>query len=756
MRTGNLPGWSPQRLRLTMLAFFVALAIPAAFLIFQAYSQLKWETFYQHRQMAEELVKRIDNKITELIEQENSRSFTEFTFLNISGDAQSGFLQRSPLAQFPVTSTMPGILGYFQVDHQGHFTTPLLPNPIPRESPDLVRYGLSNAELAGRQQISRKIYHLLANNDLAATQSPEKSMLGSSGEGSIPESSIPEGSIREDSTPEVSTASKSTTPALESPAPASRIFKRRQKKDRSKLDSLTLMDSVEEQEDYVVLPETDPGSESETEQKLAQSGFDRLQKVKKKLDGDSVEQRSITAGSKQQLGRVEDLKLERTYRARLSGTLTEKKTASDDAGRADGKSQGLLRKEQNILPRQLAARPSLTQEADAPADEKVSIFESEIDGYQFGILDSGQLILYRNVWPGRQHYIQGLIIEPQPFIDVLIAEAFRQTGLANTSDLTAAYRGNVLTVISGTNPQPYLTRASELSGALLLQQRLSSPLDDIELIFSVNTLPAGPGASVINWLSLILLLVLTGGLFLMYRLGLGQIRLARQQQDFVSAVSHELKTPLTSIRMYGEMLREGWAPEEKKREYYDYIHDESDRLTRLINNVLQLANLTRNELQVELAAHSASQLLDTVNSKISSQIERSGFELNIDTDVGAAEKTLMVDTDCFCQIVINLIDNAIKFSKNADHKRIDIRCTTQSGDKVQFSVRDYGPGIAQDQMRRIFQLFYRSENELTRETAGTGIGLALVHELVQAMHGELDVVNASPGAEFRIVFPVAP
>ena len=79
----------------------------------------------------------------------------------------------------------------------------------------------------------------------------------------------------------------------------------------------------------------------------------------------------------------------------------------------------------------------------------------------------------------------------------------------------------------------------------------------------------------------------------MYRLGVGQIRLHRQQQDFVSAVSHELKTPLTSIRMYGEMLRAGWVDEDKKRSYSDFIFHESERLSRLIANVLQLARMTR-------------------------------------------------------------------------------------------------------------------------------------------------------------------
>ena len=84
------------------------------------------------------------------------------------------------------------------------------------------------------------------------------------------------------------------------------------------------------------------------------------------------------------------------------------------------------------------------------------------------------------------------------------------------------------------------------------------------------------------------------------------MRLARQQQDFVSAVSHELKTPLTSIRMYGEMLKAGWADEAKRQTYYDYIHSESERLSRLIENVLQLARLTRNTQRFDLKQHRPS------------------------------------------------------------------------------------------------------------------------------------------------------
>jgi signal transduction histidine kinase len=267
-------------------------------------------------------------------------------------------------------------------------------------------------------------------------------------------------------------------------------------------------------------------------------------------------------------------------------------------------------------------------------------------------------------------------------------------------------------------------------------------------------LPPGPGASALAWVTLVLAIVLVGGFVTLYRTGLKQIALARQQQDFVSAVSHELKSPLTSIRMYGEMLKEGWADEEKRQTYYEYIHDEAERLSRLITNVLQLARITRNEPQFDMKRTAVAELMNSTESKISSQIERAGFELRLNAGEDTAQALINIDQDCFAQMIINLVDNAIKFSKNAEKKIIEISSKRHGDKQVMFSVRDYGPGIPKDQMKKIFQLFYRSESELTRETMGTGIGLAIVHQLAIAMDGHVDMINSEPGAEFRFWFSI--
>jgi signal transduction histidine kinase len=247
--------------------------------------------------------------------------------------------------------------------------------------------------------------------------------------------------------------------------------------------------------------------------------------------------------------------------------------------------------------------------------------------------------------------------------------------------------------------------------------------------------------------------VFVGGFATLHQLGLGQIELARQQQDFVSAVSHELKTPLTSIRMYGEMLREGWVDEARRQSYYEFIHDESERLSRLISNVLQLARISRNDPQFDLQPKTVGELMSNIESKIAGQVERAGFELRFRRDAAADAAVIRVDEDCFAQIIINLVDNAIKFSRNAVEKVIEVSSRLDPNDRIAISVRDFGPGVPTDQMKKIFRLFYRSGSELTRETVGTGIGLAIVHQLTTAMNGSVDLANAEPGAEFRITFP---
>jgi signal transduction histidine kinase len=281
---------------------------------------------------------------------------------------------------------------------------------------------------------------------------------------------------------------------------------------------------------------------------------------------------------------------------------------------------------------------------------------------------------------------------------------------------------------------------------------------------------------VVHALAILLPAILLAGAFALYRLTSQQIKLAAAQHNFVSAVSHELKTPLTSIRMYGEMLRAGWVQDDSKRQtYYDFIFFESERLSRLVANVLQLSRLTNNVSPLDLTPFSPSTLLDSVQANARAQVEAAGFTLEVHNRlfsepehnaspaaVQAEPVQIEVEEDAFTRIMINLIDNALKFSAQAAHKVIclNLEMSGHPQPLVTFSVRDYGPGIDRQHRKKIFQRFYRAGSELTRATPGTGIGLALVKELANTMHADVDVYNhttGQSGAEFRVMFrPVRP
>ena len=695
MSGASLTGLDRKKLRRLLALFFLALAVPTGILVYQAYSQLKWEAFHQYRLLAEELAARIDARIVQLIDVEEARSFAEYAFLNVAGDPSDSFLQRSPLSVYPPVSPVPGLVGYFQVDADGVFTTPLVP---PAGTP-ASSYGISAEELEQRLALQHRIEQILSRNRLVQAGRNETVTSREGG-------------------PDAPHRDKTRRDRDVKPQPA--------------LEDRALSSSAEKVEESL------PG----------QAVFDRLNEPAVPLEQEKKDQAAGT------LGRVEDLKLDYRYQYR----------SADDSGREltspAPAAARRMRKERTALPEPLdesgsalpaGARQGIAASPSPPGGEiRIRTFESEIDPFEFSLLDSGHFVLYRKVWRDGQRYIQGALIEQQPFVHGLIDSMFQDSAVSGMSDLLVAWRGNVLSVLGGQAAQLYESSAQELRGTVLYQTRLSAPLNDVELILSVNRLPAGAGARVIAWLVAVLALVLCGGFYLMYRLGAGQIDLARQQQDFVSAISHELKTPLTSIRMYGELLREGWMSEERKKVYYDYIFDESERLSRLIENVLQLARLTRNNLHTDTKPLTVAALMEGIRARVSSPVERAGFELNMSCEADAGQSVIQANPDWFAQIFINLVDNAVKFSAAAEKKVIDIGCRRLQDGVVQFSVRDYGPGIAAGQMKKIFKLFYRPESELTRETVGTGIGLALVHQLARAMGCKVDVINRHPGAEFRI------
>jgi signal transduction histidine kinase len=394
-------------------------------------------------------------------------------------------------------------------------------------------------------------------------------------------------------------------------------------------------------------------------------------------------------------------------------------------------------------------------ETDAAAAEpltavRVASFAGEIEPLRFGVLETGHIVLFRNAWRGEQRYIQGLLVDRGELIRQSFAVPFRQAGLAAGSQLAVSIAGEAVSNL-GLGADDALRDGSALYAA-----RLSPPLSDIALEFTAGRLDRGPGFGLLVWTAIALFAVLVGGFVSMYLFGMQQLKLAREQRSFVSAISHELKTPLTSIRMYGEMLKSGWADEAKKQTYYDFIVDEGERLSRLIENVLQLSRLNNGGPTVAPVPVSVGEIFDLLRSKLVTQAERAGFRLEFDAPAELHKPGIAVNVDALTQVFINLVDNAIKYSGGAAEKTITLGVRRQGNSQILLTVRDYGPGVPPAALKRLFELFYRPDNELTRETSGTGIGLALVRQLVTAMGGRVDLRNCEPGAEFRLSFPIVP
>ncbi|MDX1404784.1 MAG: HAMP domain-containing sensor histidine kinase [Woeseiaceae bacterium] len=739
-------GLDKRRLKWLLAALFLALAMPTAALIWQAYGQLKWQAFHQYRGLAEDFTGRADAALTRMIAVADGRSFADYAFLNVSGETDINFLQRSPLSAYPVAADLPGVMGYFQVEPDGSFSTPLLPP----DGENVAYYGIGAGEYRERVRLARQIQSVLAENrlvgsrdDLAAQRAAAPAAEGSKDD--------KEQQAEPDEPAGSGSRSRQVLVHAERPAAPAAANAPQESSIGGELPSDTFADR---DQDGLLSADRPDGVSL-----YSQRAFDELKRQRPPagLAGSdpALQAPADTASENEQagtIGKLADLELDAALQKK-SESLEQSRQA-EPAGRATSPGRE-KRREQIALPEATTVEESQPIANFAgPTDLRISTFESEIDPLDFSLLGSGHLVLFRNVWRDGERFIQGLLIEPEPFIKEVIEQAFYDSPLSEMSNLIVAYLGDVIRVFPGPQRSSDSQGAGELSGALLYQSRLSAPFDSLELVFSINDLPQGPGASVLGWMTLVLAIVFIGGFATLYRLGLGQINLARQQQDFVSAVSHELKTPLTSIRMYGEMLREGWADEAKRQDYYAYIHDESERLTRMISNVLKLAKINRNEPDLNMKPVKVGELISNIESKLSNQVERSGFAMQFDRDPRADDVKINIDEDCFTQIVINLVDNAIKFSRDAENKTIVFGSRCHGQDSLQFSVRDHGPGIPRDQMKKIFTLFYRSESELTRDTVGTGIGLAIVKQLTTAMQGKVDVVNKQPGAEFRISFPI--
>ena len=241
-------------------------------------------------------------------------------------------------------------------------------------------------------------------------------------------------------------------------------------------------------------------------------------------------------------------------------------------------------------------------------------------------------------------------------------------------------------------------------------------------------------------LSVLMTGLLIAGIYLALRTTSREMKLSRMKSDFVSNVSHELRTPLASIRVFGEFFRLGWVREpEKSREYGEYIENESRRLTHLINNILDFSKIESGGRAYDFEAVDIREIVDETLRTFDVRLVQDGFDLVLDGTEDLPQ--VVVNRDAITQSLVNLIDNAIKYSGSS--KKLIIRLG-QEGGFVTVSVTDYGIGIPREELERIFDKFYRVSTGLVHDVKGSGLGLSIVKHIMDAHRGKIGV-KSQPG-----------
>ncbi|MEM9300801.1 MAG: HAMP domain-containing sensor histidine kinase [Pseudomonadota bacterium] len=387
-------------------------------------------------------------------------------------------------------------------------------------------------------------------------------------------------------------------------------------------------------------------------------------------------------------------------------------------------------------------------EAETVDESRLRSLDSEAEALAFLLVDGAHFLLFRRVYRDGDRLIQGAVLATDEFLDGQVLAPFRGAGVSRHAALAVRWGDRTLAKERRGGGSRYLASKPELGGQVFHVERLAAPFDGLQLEFTVVDLPPGPAAGVVFWSGALLLLLLPLSFWVVYRAGARTLELVGQQQAFVSAVSHELRTPLTSIRMYSEMLQAGWVDEARRQQYYTFINDESERLSRLVADVLQLSRMSRTGLDLALEPVPVTALLAGVREPLEAMVRPAGFELVVSADAEGA--MVRIDRDAFLQVLINLVDNALKFAAGSDRREIEVAAVRDPAG-VRFTVRDFGPGLPDGKPDRLFELFYRARED--GSVRGTGIGLALVRGLVEAMGGSITARRCDPGAAFDIRLP---
>lgn len=345
-----------------------------------------------------------------------------------------------------------------------------------------------------------------------------------------------------------------------------------------------------------------------------------------------------------------------------------------------------------------------------------------------------------------QYYLNMLLINAQSFISQAMAPRLQMVA------------GNDLIIVVRHNKTNELIASSLLNEAPedVVKEQTLWLLPDYKLGIkprgiSISDLAKDRARQNIGLLILVDILLVVGA-WLFYRNVKRELHLAKVKSDFVSNVSHEIRTPLALISMYAETLQLGRLKDDNKRQkYYDIIYRETQRLSGIVNNILNFSKIESGRQKLTFGKVEINQIADEVLSNYGYHFREKGFTVNKQIDETLAD--IKGDNQAITECLINLIDNAIKYSN--DVKEISLS-TGQSGNYQYIKVCDKGIGISEKEQKHIFDKFYRvTKGHLAHHAKGSGLGLSIVMHLVKGHNGKIELDSQEgKGSCFKILFPI--
>lgn len=350
--------------------------------------------------------------------------------------------------------------------------------------------------------------------------------------------------------------------------------------------------------------------------------------------------------------------------------------------------------------------------------------------------------------------IAGLVIDQRYFEEIVLPSAIERSLPEFFDD---AARRNLVIIARDRSGEAVI-------GPSLEFDHEEQVIDALTFVFSDWTLALGTtDATVEQWartnfilnlsLTALLAVLLTAGVVFALRTASREVRLSQMKSDFVSNVSHELRTPLASIRLFGELLRRGRDDAaQKSRQYGEYIENESQRLTQLINNILDVSKIESGVKSYEVAPTQLDEVVAKLVETLGVSLGHQGVAI---TYLPPEEPlpSIDVDVDAIRQALANLIDNAVKYSAGRPHIVVRLERGESS---LKLSVEDRGVGISPDEQQKIFDRFHRVGDSLVHDVKGSGLGLSIVQHVVEAHHGQISVESEpGVGSRFTIRLPLA-